>query len=336
MPLADLGLEVIESPSEEAWAVLEQGPWTFLKARRGIALDWPRAYRALHRNTPNPGLIARSDSEVSDGAELERVRAEMVVARMAGFARIIVAPANELNNTTDWDLARWQRERSNYIAQWLAFGREWAITVCSPAFKPDDPSVLAPWHEGLEVFPLKGAHVYGSWPNLFWEPGHVFDMIGGPVIVLEFNQNQEFRGDRAPANIAMLEKCIEHYPDLSLVTFFCAPNSHPEFAHMGVTLSDALEYRKWFKNQKEELMLWKDRQPDAYKQFTDEGGTPEAFESITQAWVLANGQPDEALIRYLVGTRRLRATQSRLDWLSNAGKAAFEELNQATKPYLPN
>ena len=87
--------------------------------------------------------------------------------------------------------------------------------------------------------------------------------------------------------------------------------------------------------EEEEPMLWKDRQPDAYKQFTDEGGNPDAFESIAQAWVLAGGQPDEAFIRYLVGTRRLKATQSRLDWLSNAGKAAFEELNQATKPYLP-
>lgn len=247
----ELALELIETPDETAWAVVEAGPWSWLKVRRRLDINWSRAYRALRHNTERPGLIARSDSEVADYVELKRVRQDLVLpSRSAGFQRAIVASSSEPNNAEGWDLARWQRESPNYIGQWLAFTAAHPdVAVCSPPMGVDSPAVLAPWHVGLDVFELKGAHCYANWPTLFWEPSHVRSLIGEPVVVLEFNQADRYQSDRLAANIATLEQILTNYPELSLVTFFCAPNHNPRFVQMSVTIEDAKAYGAWLKER---------------------------------------------------------------------------------------
>lgn len=255
MTVKSLGVEIITTPDESAWQSVEQGPWTQVKIRKGIPIDWSRLYRALRRNTSDPQAILRSDDEMPDEFEVRNCLAQMVPpAQGAGFSRIMFECGNEPNNLWDWPLSRWLNEAPQYIAGWLRAQADWpAINFISTPMRPDTPSTLQPWHLGaMHNFRLKGAHVY-SQGSLFWEPAHVEQFLGGPVVVTELNQSSGPGGvTRVPANLEMLKTISVRCSTLEAITFFCSPNNQPEWSWYGVTAEEAAPYGQWFRQQQQE------------------------------------------------------------------------------------
>lgn len=295
-----------------------------------MQVPWREVYQVLSENTPDPLALLRSDSEVPDEAEVERsLGALLPQVYAAGFRRVLFEFANEPNNHAGTTPA----EITALIPGWLRCqARHPNVGFISPPMMPDSESNLRPWHPPEFAQFILGQHTYDD-GSLFWSPwnlGHFYP--GKGQFVTEFNStHQEGRTNR---NLGWL-KWMATLPYVQGICYFCGPNNHPQFQSYAITEDEARIYGAWWTEYRGGIMPWENTLPHAYQQFAAEGGTAEAFESIIQTWVNAGGDPEESALRYLVGTRRLKATQARLEKLSGAGKAAFQELNDAVQPYLP-
>ncbi len=322
----DLGIEVVQPD----WDVIEAGAWTMAKVRKNMLLDYGRLYQAFQRNDPDPAILLRSDTEVPDSAEVYNyLTTELVKVQAAGFRRVYFEAANEPNNA-GYDLERWQVEGPKLVADWISVKLAFPnVKFISPAMMPMLPGEATGWHlPSFAGFPILGQHTYHLHGRFFWTPYNLNQLFPGkPIWVTEFNDTEP--KDRLPYNITMLET-LATMPYVDAVTFFCAG----EWNGYGLSVNEATTIGEWFKSHKEQTM-WKDRLPNTSRAFKAEGGAEDAFESIIQTWITAGGDVEESALRYLVGTRRLKATQARLDYLTRKGKAAFQELNDAVQPYLP-
>lgn len=345
--MLDIGIEIIERPIPDlehsaAGAVLLAGQWTMIKARKYVlsAGDYHWAYSILH--TDSPAVLLRSDSEVSDGAEMSNtLHREEPSARRAGFTRIFFEPANEPNNLWDWSLERWRQEGPGRIAQWSSARSAFPnVKLVSPPMMPNSEPVLRPWHlPEFGQFDYLGQHTYYEGPpgSAFWSPWQLGHILSGRQLVTELNKtNSE---NRLVDNIAMLD-LMAQWEEVAGVVFFCAPTESGNWRDYWVTEEEAAAYGEWFTNHREERKMgWQDKVAEEYmalqNEFIAEGETAEAFEAIFGLWVADGGDPAESYRRYLVGTRRKKATQSEIERMSRSGQAGFKEIFDAVSPYLP-
>ena len=331
-----LGLEVI-GPWSLARPVAEALGMAALKYRPGLLSgnDLRDAVKLMRQFTEEPWVILRSRSEVPSFEEaLAEVREQPAYFYVLD-RRLFYVMGNEPNNpSTACSLERYAELLSDGLRlqkRLDSTGTE--ITVLPPGLMQDEWEKLSPWllHPLRSRYPLGAYHIYNTnglegimgWP------------LGGPCIVDEFGYSGNNPQDRVRLNIQVLRAMP---PSVQAVAFFCGPSNNSEWTKFEVSVADAEQYREAMKeeNMSETQKILEAELKLLQQECAAEGLDGAALDSIVSVWVLAGGDPLESMRRYLVGTRRLRVTAARLEGLSRAGKAAFQEINDAVKPYLPN